>query len=188
MSVELVLFVIFGITAVVGGLAVVLARNPVYGAMGLMLTLFSLAVFYVVMSAHLVAAVQVIVYAGAVMTLFLFVIMLIGVDRAEDLRESLRWQRILVGVVLAAAVATGAVLVAGDRFRWLLTPATDAPANGTIEAVGQELFERWVLPFEVTSLLLIIASVGAIALAYFGPVRRRPADSPGGRGEPGGPT
>ena len=94
--VELVLFALMAIAALAGALAVVFARNPVYGALGLLGTLFSLAVIYIVNLAHLVAAVQVIVYAGAVMTLFLFVIMLIGVDREENLRESLPFQRPLV--------------------------------------------------------------------------------------------
>ena len=114
-----VLFFIFGALALVGGLTVVAARNPVHSAMGLMLTLFSLAVFYVTQAAHLVAAVQVIVYAGAVMTLFLFVIMLIGVDKAEDLRESIRFQRPLVIFVGVAVVAVGVFVAVGGRFVWV---------------------------------------------------------------------
>ncbi|MDE0643818.1 MAG: NADH-quinone oxidoreductase subunit J, partial [bacterium] len=87
--VELVIFALMGAVALAGAIGVVRARNPVYGAMGLMATLFALAVFYVVHLAHFVAVVQVIVYAGAVITLFLFVIMFVGVDRAEDLTEKL---------------------------------------------------------------------------------------------------
>ena len=93
LMVELVLFIIFAITALYGAIAMVWARNPVYSALGLMLTMFSLAVFYVSNAGHFVAVVQVIVYAGAVMTLFLFVIMLIGVDKAEDRAESIPFQR-----------------------------------------------------------------------------------------------
>ncbi len=170
---EVVLFVLFAAAALLGGLTVVLARNPVYSAMGLMLTLFSLAVFYVVQAAHFVAAVQVIVYAGAVMTLFLFVIMLIGVDRAEDTSENLPWQRQLAAVVGIVLVLATAGLLLGGRFVWVpAAPAAVTPPNGTVEAVSLELLQDWVLPFEVTALLLIVAAAGAIALAYFRPARR----------------
>ncbi len=163
--VEFVLFVIFGIAAIYGGVTMVWARNPVYSAMGLMLTLFSVAVFYVSNAGHFVAAVHVIVYAGAVMTLFLFVIMLIGVDRAEDFSENLPLQRTLSLVLLALFGA--AVLVAG-RLDWANGPHTTGdPVNGTVEAIGDELFRRWLLPFEMTALLLIIAAAGTVALAHF---------------------
>ncbi|MGI9611022.1 MAG: NADH-quinone oxidoreductase subunit J, partial [Acidimicrobiia bacterium] len=103
--VELVLFIVFGLIAVAGGLAMVLHPNPVHGALGLMATMLSLAVFYVVNSGHFIAAVQVVVYAGAVMTLFLFGIMLIGVDKSESLEERLPFQRQLaVGLGLAFLV------------------------------------------------------------------------------------
>lgn len=170
---ELVLFFIFGSLAIVGGLTVVAAKNPVHSAMGLMLTLFSLAVFYVVQAAHFVAAVQVIVYAGAVMTLFLFVIMLIGVDKEENLTETIRFQRPLVALVGLSVVAVGVVVAVGGRFTWVTGIAAGGPEiNGTVEAIGDELFTTWLLPFEVTSLLLVIASVGALALAFFRPGRR----------------
>ena len=84
---EVVIFALFAATAIGGALLMVLARNPVYSAIGLLTTMFSIAVFYVMQDAHFVAAIQVLVYAGAVMTLFLFVIMLIGVDRSEDTTE-----------------------------------------------------------------------------------------------------
>lgn len=163
--VEFVLFVIFGLTAVFGGLTVVWARNPVYSAMGLMLTMFSVAVFYVSNAGHFIAAVQVIIYAGAVMTLFLFVIMLIGVDRAEDRTESIPFQRPL-GLLLLLGLAAG-VVAAGAR-AWVTGPSAgpDDP-QGTVEAIGEQLFTRWVLPFEITALLLIVAAAGAIGLAHF---------------------
>ena len=170
---ELILFLVFGSLAIVGGLTVVAARNPVHSAMGLMLTLFSLAVLYVAQAAHFVAAVQVIVYAGAVMTLFLFVIMLIGVDKEENLTETIKFQRPLVAVVGLAVVVIGVVVALGGRFAWVAGQASGPEINGTVEAIGDELFTTWLLPFEATSLLLIIASVGALALAFFRP-RRRP--------------
>ena len=166
--VELVLFIVLAITSVAGALSVIFARNPVYSAMGLLGTLFSLGVIYVVNLAHLVAAVQVIVYAGAVMTLFLFVIMLIGVDKAEDRTETLPYQRQLVIGLAVITVGLGLALGFGQGFQWVPgASGTVAPPNGTVEAVAAPLFTDWVLAFEATALLLTIAAAGAIALAYF---------------------
>lgn len=163
--VETILFIIFGLAAIFGAVTMVWARNPVYSAMGLMLTMFSIAVFYVSNSAHFVAAVQVIIYAGAVMTLFLFVIMLIGVDKAEDRSENLPVQRPLA---LALVALFGAGVVTAGRAAWTTGVRNPLdPVNGTVEAVGNEIFRRWVLPFEITALLLIVAAAGAIALAFF---------------------
>lgn len=169
MSVELVLFVILAITAVAGAVTVIFARNPVHAAMGLLGTLFSLGVIYVVNLAHLVAAVQVIVYAGAVMTLFLFVIMLIGVDKAEDRSESLPFQRQLVIGLGVITVGLGVALAVGSGFTWVPAAPAEAPPipNGTIEEIAGPLFTDWVLAFEATALLLTIAAAGAIALAYY---------------------
>lgn len=168
MVVETVIFVLMGAAALAGALTVVLAKNPVYSAMGLLGTLLAFAVLYVVNLAHMVAAVQVIVYAGAVMTLFLFVIMLIGVDREEDTSERLPMQRRLVGVLAGLFVVAAGVLAISDRFAWTpVAPADAVTPNGTIQALGERLFTDWVLAFEVTALLLTIAAAGAIALAYF---------------------
>lgn len=182
--VELVLFAVLAAAALAGALSVVFARNPVYAAMGLLATLFALGVFYVVQLAHMVAAVQIIVYAGAVMTLFLFVIMLIGVDRAEDTSETLPYQRQLLGGLAVLLVLLGGGLAVGGRFSWVpaARPGAEIP-NGTVQAIAERLFTDWVLAFEVTALLLTIAAAGAIALAYF---RREPPEGgsewPGGRG------
>jgi NADH-quinone oxidoreductase subunit J len=175
--VELFLFFILAAVAIFGALAVVFARNPVYGAMGLMMTLFSLAVFYVVHLAHLVAAVQVIVYAGAVMTLFLFVIMMIGVDKEEDTGEQLPMQRQLAAGLGLVVVLLAGIAVVGGRFDWVRPATSSVEVNGTVQEVGQLLFTDWILPFEATSLLLIIAAAGAIALAYYGPRRREREDA-----------
>jgi NADH-quinone oxidoreductase subunit J len=166
--VEFVLFVLLAVAAVAGAGAVIFARNPVYSAMGLLGTLFSLGVMYVVNLAHLVAAVQIIVYAGAVMTLFLFVIMLVGVDKEEDRSEPLPYQRQLVFGLAGITVLLGVGLLARGRFAWVPTATgTAVGPNGTIEAISNALFNDWVLAFEATALLLTIAAAGAIALAYF---------------------
>lgn len=160
---ELILFVLFGAGALAGAIMMVASRNPVYSALGLIGTMFSIAVLYVVNGAHFVAAVQIVVYAGAVMTLFLFVIMLIGVDQPEDTTEQLPIQR-------PAALALGAILLIGLVVviaAGTLAGSEDGSVVGTVEAVADELFTNWLLPFEVTTLLLVIASVGAIVLAQF---------------------
>ncbi|MGQ0848893.1 MAG: NADH-quinone oxidoreductase subunit J family protein [Actinomycetota bacterium] len=166
--VELVVFVLMAIATLFGAVTVVMARNPVYSALGLLATLFSMGVLYVIQLAHLVAAVQIIVYAGAVMTLFLFVIMLIGVDRTEDPQENIPHQRRLamaLGVVIVGVVV---VAIARGSFSWV--PAASGPVdpqatNGTVQALAVPMFTDWVLAFEATALLLTIAAVGAISLA-----------------------
>lgn len=167
--VEAVLFLLMGFAAIAGAVTVVVARNPIYSAMGLLGTLFSVAVIYVIQLAHLVAAVQVIVYAGAVMTLFLFVIMLIGVDKSESTEENLPMQRIWVGVLAAVVILfAGGVALAGN-FDWVPAANVTIPesTNGTVQAIAEPLFTDWVLAFEATALLLTIAAAGAIALAHF---------------------
>lgn len=169
---ELFVFVVAGTGALAGAVTLIMAKNPVYAALGMLGTLLSLAVLYVVQLAHFVAAVQVVVYAGAIMTLFLFVIMLIGVDRAEDTSESLPGQRIAALVVVAGSALFGGYLWLSGRFAWSLARSADPAPTGSIEATGRLLFEEWLLPFEVTSLLLVIASIGAVALALFRPTRK----------------
>jgi NADH-quinone oxidoreductase subunit J len=175
--IELIIFVLMATGALVGAVAVVRARNTVYAAMGLLATLLAIAVLYVVQLAHMVAAVQVIVYAGAVMTLFLFVIMLVGVDRNEDTRETIPHQRrMTIGVVVVLLGVIGFVVVSGS-FDWVPVVGTAADpqlTNGTVQRVAGELFTGWVLAFEATALLLTIAAVGAIALAS---TRRRREES-----------
>lgn len=171
--VELALFALMAVAALVGAVAVVVARNPVYSAMGLLATLLAVAVLYVVQLAHLVAAVQIIVYAGAVLTLFLFVIMMIGVDQAVVGEESIPYQRPLVGLVAAVIVLFAAALTFAGDFDWVPTSPGVLPeaTSGRVEVVARPLFTDWVLAFEATALLLTISAAGAIALAHY---RRRP--------------
>lgn len=175
--VEVILFVIVALTALAGAVTMVTARNPVYSAMGLLLAMFSMAVFYVMNGAHFVAAVQVLIYAGAVMTLFLFVIMLIGVDQSIDTDEQIPFQR-PIAIGLGGALVF--LLVVAARAAWITGRGSGVctiDCNGTIEQISDELFGAWLLPFEATVLLLTIAAVGTVAMAQF-VVKPRAVESP----------
>lgn len=164
---EAITFGIFAIVAVAGAVAMLGAKNPVYSAVGLLSTMFSLAIMYILLDAHFVAVVQVIIYAGAVMTLFLFVIMLIGVDRPEAYGPRPTSQRIMTYVV--AGVLFVAIVLAGSQ-AWVTGSSAfgSIDLNGTIENVADELFGTWTIVFLSTVMLLTIAALGTIALAYFG--------------------
>lgn len=162
---EAVTFWVLGTVALIGALGVVLAVNAVYSAMFLAMTMLSLAVFYMVQDALFLGVVQVVVYTGAVMMLFLFVLMLIGVDSAESLKETLHGQRaasvttgVAFGVLLVAAIGN----VATGGFAGLTT----ANANGNVEGLAALIFSRYLWAFELTSALLITAAVGAMVLAH----------------------
>jgi len=164
---ELIVFVIFAAVALASAVAMVSARNPVYSAIGLLGAMFSIAILYVLLDAHFVAAVQVIVYAGAVMTLFLFVIMLIGVDNPDAYGPAVPAQKVMTWVV---SVGLFAAIVLAGRAAWITgSDAFGTPdLNGTIEKVSDELFGTWIVVFLSTVMLLTIAALGTIALAYFG--------------------
>ena len=164
---ELLIFFLPASVLIIGALIVVFAKNPVHNAMGLVMTLVSLAIIYITLNATFVAMVQMLVYAGAVMTLFLFVIMMIGVDKAEQTREEIKGQTFLV---LGTLILLGSILAyvfINSGFKWdLWFPAVDYSIEGTPDLIASTLFTGWVFPFEVISILLIVAATAAIALAY----------------------
>ena len=176
---ELFVFVCSAAMILIGAIGVVTRSNPVHAALSLVLTLFGVAVTFVALEAHFLAAVQVIVYAGAIVVLFLFVIMLLGVDRAENLRiEPLRVQRPLAIVVSTgvAAVVIAAVVRANDsladRGRGL-DPTTVDAHDANVREIAREIFSTNVFAFELTSVLLLVAVVGTVLLA-----RRQKAAAP----------
>jgi NADH-quinone oxidoreductase subunit J len=187
---EWAVFVLFAIGAVGGAAGVIMARKPVHAALALVLTLFSVAVFFVMQGAHFLAAVQVIVYAAAIVVLFLFVIMLLGIDQEDILDEPLPAQRPLgmaVGVALfAGVVLLGRILeptgASGDR-----GSATEGDVSN-VERVARSLFTDFLWPFEITSALLVIAVVGAVVLARrVGPSVEEGQAGPGVAGSDEGP-
>src|SRR4051812_7180900 len=165
-------YVVFGIAALaclVGALGVILASNPVHSALSLVGTLFGIAILFVEQGAHFLAAVQVIVYAGAIVVLFLFVIMLLGVDKAEALEaDALTGQRPAAAIVAVTSLVV--VILLGIRAAEVSngakasTAALDGPGTNVVK-LGQALFTDYVFAFEITSVLLVIAVVGAVVLA-----------------------
>ncbi|WP_077090308.1 NADH-quinone oxidoreductase subunit J [Mycobacterium rhizamassiliense] len=162
---EAVTFWGLGALAVIGAVGVVLAVNAVYSAMFLAMTMLILAVFYMVQDALFLGVVQVVVYTGAVMMLFLFVLMLIGVDSAESLKETLRGQRV---AAMIAGLGFGVLLIAaiGNLSTGGFVGLTTANANGNVEGLAALIFSRYLWAFELTSALLITAAVGAMILAH----------------------
>ncbi|NEK58185.1 NADH-quinone oxidoreductase subunit J [Geodermatophilus sabuli] len=174
---EAVVFWVLGPIALAGALGMVLSRNAVHSALWLVNTMLALGVFYVVQEAPFLGAVQIIVYTGAIMILFLFVLMLVGRDSSDSVVETLRGQRvagILLGFGFAGLVGAGIARATQD----LPVTGLDAVQGGetsNIEAIAELLFTRYLLAFEVTSALLITAAVGAMVLAH---IERDPGTRP----------
>lgn len=172
---EYVVFFAASLMMLGGALGVVLFKNPVHAALGMVLTLFGVAVHFVSQEAHFLAAVQVIVYAGAIVVLFLFVIMLLGVDKAADLSiEPLKIQRPLAaimsvglfGLIVAAVARAGGSITANPVSPPGRELLADDALNGdsNIQRLGQNLYNDHVFAFELTSVLLIVAVVGTVLL------------------------
>jgi NADH-quinone oxidoreductase subunit J len=165
---EAVTFWLLATLALIGALGVITAANAVYSAMSLALTMIVLAVIYMIEDALFLGVVQIVVYTGAVMMLFLFVLMLIGVDSAESLVETLRGQRV---AAVMAGLAFGIVLIAGignvatNRFG-TNGLSTDIASEGNVQGLAALIFSKYLWAFELTSALLITAAIGAMILAH----------------------
>ena len=157
---ETVLFILFGAIAVCGAIMVVTRRSPMASALYLILTLFAVAALFVLRQAHFLAAIQVIIYAGAVVVLFVFVIMLINVPESRLPVERATTTRVLGVLAAGIFILESAVLA---RRYWM--PKGPSAEVGTVETVGRALFTDYLLAFEITSVLLLAAVIGAIALA-----------------------
>ena len=166
---EAVSFWVLGPLALLGALGMIFARNAVHSALFLVLAMLSLGVLYMVQQAPFLGFVQIIVYTGAIMMLFLFVLMLVGRDSSDSVVEVLRGQRLfatILGIGLAVLVVTAVA-----RSLTAVTPvglqgdeANGGPGN--VENIGRSIFTDWLFPFELTSALLITAAVGAMVLGY----------------------
>ncbi len=162
MTGQLILFCVLAVIALTCAVALILQDNPVRSALYLVLVLFSVAILFLMLHATFIALVQVIVYAGAIMVLFIFVIMLLNLGTPEVIRDNLRPQQFFgpaVGVVVAGLLT--AVLAAGAAAPQSLPDTLTGPTE-----IGLALFSPdWLFPFEVVSILLLVAAIGAVMLA-----------------------
>jgi len=182
---QAVIFYLCAVAIIVGALGVILAHNPVHSALFLLLTLVSVAVLFLQLDAQLVAAIQVVVYASAIVVLFVFVITLLGVDKHETFEEKSVFQRPLA-IVAGALLFVQVVALAGHHW------ATGAhstrgklgvPREGNVTTLAKSLFTDFVWAFEITAVLLVIAVVGGVALARRS--GQRPGTAPADRLEAG---
>ena len=165
MTLELITFLVLALVAIATALGMLLSRNAVYSALFLVMNFITVAVFYLLLGAPFIAMAQITVYAGAIMVLFLFVIMLLGAD-ALPRTQVLPWQRptaialaVILGIESAYILVTKA-RPSGD----ILPPGEVANTMDSLRQMGDILFKQYLLPFEVTSILLLVAMVGAIVL------------------------
>jgi NADH-quinone oxidoreductase subunit J len=184
MTVGSIFFVVCSLVSIVGALGTVLARNPIRGAIGLLATIFGIAGNFLQLQAQFLAAIQLMVYAGAVVVLFVFVIMLLGPDAGAGVDPKApparaRWSRFVGAGLFLLLVLIGAGVLASIG----ATPTRfgkAAPDHGSVEAVGRLLFTSGLVPFELATALLIVAVVGAIAVARsrYGAPQRKPISNP----------
>jgi NADH-quinone oxidoreductase subunit J len=162
---QMLVFVLASAMVLAGGVGVIVRSNPVHAALSLVLTLFGVAVHFVALGAHFLAAVQVIVYAGAIVVLFLFVIMLLGVDKADDLTiEPFPIQRPLAAVI--GIGLAGLIIAAVVRARDTMSEGVPLESDGdnNVRQLAHNLFQDQVFAFEFTSVLLIVAVAGTVLL------------------------
>ncbi len=168
---EASVFIVGAALILTGGIGVVAAKNPVHSALFLIETLTGVAVIFVLQDAHFLAAVQVIVYAGAIVILFLFVIMLLGVDKTVDwqLKEPIAGQQPLAAIIGASLVGLGVVIttIATDNLTGAIRRGGDRALDSgftDVERLGRVLFSDYAMSFEITAALLTIAVIGAVVL------------------------
>ncbi len=158
------LFILFATLAIAAALAMVLNKSTVNSALFLVLNMLSIAGIYLLLKAQFLAVVQVLVYAGAIMVLFLFVIMLLNVEDEEAVLDKINF-RYIISVILGVVVLSQLLYITGSMTETLPPVAEDMAQVGTVEAIGDELFSTYILPLEITAILLTAAVVGAIMMA-----------------------
>ncbi len=164
---EKILFIIFAVFAVVGGIGTITRRNVVHGLLLLVFTFLNVAAVFFLTQAYFLAVIQILVYAGAIMVLFVFVIMLINLrtfEREEQTHRGQRWVALILSILVLAEFV---VVLAGITFTSVrdgFTPEAMASAGGGTKVFGEALFNNMLLPFEVASVVLVVAMVGAIIL------------------------
>lgn len=165
-SLETVVFYVFAALALTGALLVISFKNPVSSALSLVLTLFSTAVLFVLLLAHFVAVIQILVYAGAIMILFLFTVMFLNL-KPEALNFESKNLPFKISVLLVVLLFVGYFASLGFKKGLSLSniSTSDMDGFGTVEGVGTTLFTDYLLPFELTSVLILVAIIGVVAIA-----------------------
>jgi NADH-quinone oxidoreductase subunit J len=187
---EFVVFFVTAVVAIIGALMMLLTRNAIHSALWLLLNFSSIAVMYLLLRAPFLFAVQLIVYAGAIVVLFLFVVMLLGAERAEDERDRIAWQRPLA-LVLGLVLLGEALYVVTSRSGVELSAAPGGSDDfATPTKIGEALFGSYLLPFEITSVILLVALVGVVVLHQKSPrvVERAQPEIAGAAPEPTKPV
>jgi NADH-quinone oxidoreductase subunit J len=184
MTIGIVLFIILGIIAIAAAIGMLTATNAVHAALFLVINFFCIALFYLGLSAPFLAMVQITVYAGAIMVLFLFVIMLLGAERVP-LQSRLKWQTPFAVFLVIAFIAAALVILLSPQIGITLTPIEALPGGndpalyGSPQSIGKALFANYLLPFEVTGVLLLVAMIGAVVLAKDEKKPSKPAETGG---------
>jgi NADH-quinone oxidoreductase subunit J len=164
-NVEQVLFFVFAVATLLSAGLVIFARNPINSAMSLVASFFFLAGIYVLLWAHTIAALQVLVYAGAIMVLFLFVIMLLNLGETDMSGPKLTLGRIAGGLAAVGLFAALALAISRTPALPSALDAATAQSFGTLRLLGQDLYTQWLFPFEAVSLLLLVSMVGAVVVS-----------------------
>lgn len=166
MTPQLFVFLVLAAIAVIAAVAMLLSRNTVYSALYLIVNFIAIAAIYLSLGAPFVALAQITVYAGAIMVLFLFVIMMLGAEKLKE-QEPLKWQRPIAIFLSLALVGEGVyALTSNLGMDFLTQPPTNMLADP--KAIGTMLFNQYSLPFELTSIILLVAAVGAVVLTRAG--------------------
>ena len=163
MTINMLIFIFLAIVAIAAAAGLILSRNPVYSALFLILNFLSVAVFYLVLGAPFIALAQITVYAGAIMVLFLFVIMLLGAAKPKEV-EPIKWQKPLA-IVLALALLVEGLYVVLTRISISVTTSTPNALLAYPKTIAQVLYTKYSLPFEITSVILLVAAIGAVVLS-----------------------
>jgi NADH-quinone oxidoreductase subunit J len=163
MTLQLILFLVLALVSVASALGMLISRNAIYSALFLVLNFATVAVFFLLLNAPFIAVAQVSVYTGAIMVLFLFVIMLLGAERAGSI-QAIQWQRPLAITLAVILLLEGGYILLSQRGVVPLVTAQLPQGFGSPVEVGTNLFSSYVLPFEITSVLLLVAMIGAIVL------------------------
>jgi NADH-quinone oxidoreductase subunit J len=162
MTINFLIFIFLAIIAIAAAVGLILSRNPVYSALYLILNFLAVGVFYLVLGAPFIALAQITVYAGAIMVLFLFVIMLLGAAKPKEI-EPIKWQRPLA-IVLSLAVLLEGLYAIITRVAITVTTSAPDPSLADPKTLAMVLYNKYSLPFEITSIILLVAAIGAVVL------------------------